>query len=45
MKACVLKHNMIIKDECDIDLDYIFYELMGCPMRVQMREDRVALFI
>jgi hypothetical protein len=45
MKACVLKHNRIIKDECDIDLDYTFYELMRCPMRVQMREDRVALFI
>jgi hypothetical protein len=36
---------MIIKDKRGTNLDYTFYELMGCPVRVQRREDRMACFI
>jgi hypothetical protein len=38
-------HNMIIENECGKDLDYAFYELMGCLVRVQRRKDRVARII
>jgi hypothetical protein len=45
MSAYVIMHNRIIKNECDKDLDYTFCELMGHPVRVQRREERVAYFI
>ena len=45
MNACVIMHNMIIQDERGQDLDYSFYELMGQPVRVRRREERVARFI
>jgi hypothetical protein len=45
MNACVIMHNMVIKDECGKYLDYTFYELMGCLICVQRREHKVAHFI
>jgi hypothetical protein len=33
---------MVIKNEYVKNLDYIFYELVGHPVRVQRREERVA---
>ena len=45
MTACVIMHNMIIGDERGQDLDYSNYELMGCPVRMHMREERVTRFI
>jgi hypothetical protein len=45
MNACVIMYNMIIEDDRGKDLGYTFYELIGCPMRVQRREYMVAHFI
>ena len=45
MNACVIMHNMIIEDERGQNLDYSNYELMGCPVRMHMREERVTRFI
>ena len=45
MNACVIMHNMIIKDECRQDLNYSNYEFMRCTMQVQMRKKRVNRFI
>jgi hypothetical protein len=45
MNAYMVMHNMIIGNERSQDLDYSFYDLMGHPMRVQKREQRVARFI
>jgi hypothetical protein len=45
MNACVIMHNMIIENECGQDNDYLHYELMGRPMRVCRRAERVACFI
>ena len=38
-------HNMIIENEHGQDLDYTHYELMGHPVRVRRRADRVTRFV
>ena len=45
MNACVIMHNMIIENERGQDLDYSHYELIGCPVRVRRREERIARFL
>ena len=45
MTACVIMHNMIIENERGQDLDYTHYELMGHPVRVRRRAERVARFV
>ena len=45
MNACVIMHNMITKNERVQDLDYTHYQLMGCPLRVRRRAERVAHFL
>ena len=45
MHACVIIHNMIIKNERGQDLDYSQYELLGHPVRVRRRAERVARFV
>ena len=45
MHACVIMHNMIIENERDQDLDYSQYELLGYPVRVRRRAERVARFV
>ena len=45
MNACVIMHNMIIEDERGQDLDYSFYDLMGQPVQVRRRAERVTRFI
>ena len=45
MHACVIMHNMIIENERGQDLDYSQYELLGYPVRVRRRAERVARFI
>ena len=45
MNACVIMHNIIIENERGQDLDYSHYELMGHPVRVRRRDDRVARFV
>lgn len=45
MNACVIMHNMIIENERGQDLDYSHYELMGHPVRVRRRVERVARFV
>jgi hypothetical protein len=45
MNACLIMYNKIIEDERGKDLYYTFYELIGCPMRVQRRKYRLAHFI
>ena len=43
--ACVIMHNMIIENERGQDLDYSQYELLGYPVRVRRRAERIARFI
>jgi hypothetical protein len=43
--ACVIMHNMIIKNERGQDMDGHHYELMGHPVRVRRQRDRIARFI
>jgi hypothetical protein len=38
-------HNTIIWNERGIVLDYGFYGLMGQPVRLQWRRDRIAHFL
>jgi hypothetical protein len=38
-------HSVITKNERDQDLDYSFYDLMGRPVCVQGREERIARFL
>ena len=45
MHACVAMHNMIIENERGQDVDYSHYELLGHPVRVRRRAERVARFI
>ena len=45
MHACVIMHNMIIKNERDQDVDYSHYELLGHPMRVRRRAAKAARFV
>ena len=45
MNACVIMHNMIIKNEHGQDLDYSQYELMGHPVRVRRRVEWVVHFV
>ena len=45
MHACVIMHNMIIENECGQDVDYSQYELLGYPVRVRWRAERVAHFV
>ena len=45
MTACVIMHNMIIENERGQAVDYSVYDLMGQPVRVRRREERVARFI
>ena len=45
MHACVIMHNMIIENERGQDLDYSQYELLGHPVRVRRRAERVARFV
>ena len=45
MTACVIMHNMIIENERGQDLDYNHYELMGRPVQVRRRAERVARFV
>jgi hypothetical protein len=45
MNACVIMHNMIIEDERGQENDYTHYELMGHPVQVHRRQERVARFI
>ena len=45
MNACVIMHNMIIENKRGQDLDYAHYELMGHPVRVWSRADRVVRFV
>jgi hypothetical protein len=37
-------HNMVIENEYVKNLDYIFYELIGHPVRVQRREEKGGMF-
>jgi hypothetical protein len=43
--ACVIMHNMIIKNERGQKLDYTHYDLMGVPVQIRRRQDRLAQFI
>ncbi|KAE8796836.1 Disease resistance protein RPM1 [Hordeum vulgare] len=45
MYACVIMHNMIIENERGQDLDYSQYELLGYPVRVRQKAERVARFV
>ena len=45
MHACVIMHNMIIENERGQDLDYSQYELLGHPVWVRRRAERVARFV
>ena len=45
MHACVIMHNMIIENERGQDVDYSQYELLGHPVRVRRRAERVARFV
>ena len=45
MHACVIMHNMIIENERGQDVDYSQYELLGYPVRVRRRAERVACFV
>jgi hypothetical protein len=45
MNACVIMHNMIIENERGQDWDYFQYELMGHPVRVRRRAERVACLV
>ena len=38
-------HNMIIENEHGQDIDYSQYELLGYPVRVRRRAERVACFV
>jgi hypothetical protein len=38
-------HNMIIENKHGQDLDYSFYDLIGQPVCVQRREEKVTRFI
>jgi hypothetical protein len=38
-------NNMIIENEHGQDLDYSFYDLIGQPVRMQRREEKVTRFI
>ena len=43
-RLCVM-HNMIIENEHGQDVDYSQYELLGHPVRVRRRAERVARFV
>ena len=43
--ARLCDHNMIIENERGQDLDYSQYELLGHPVRVRRRAERVARFV
>ena len=45
MTACVIMHNMIIENERGQELDYTHYELMGHPVQVRRRAERIARFV
>ena len=45
MHACVIMHNMIIENERGQDVNYSQYELLGHPVRVRRRAERVAGFV
>ena len=45
MHACVIMHNMIIENECGQDIVYSVYELLGHPVRVRRRAERVVRFV
>ena len=45
MHACVIMHNMIIENERGQDVDYSHYELLGHPVRVRRRAERVSSFV
>ena len=45
MHACVIMHNMIIENEHGQDVGYSHYELLGHPVRVRWRAERVARFV
>jgi hypothetical protein len=45
MTACVIMHNMIIKDDRGKNMDHTHYELMGVPVQVTRSAHRVARFI
>ena len=45
MTVCVIIHNIIIDNERGQDLDYTHYELMGRPVQVRRRAERVARFL
>ena len=45
MHACVIMHNMIIKNERGQNVDYSHYELLRHPVRVRRRAARVARFV
>ena len=45
MHACVIMHNMIIKNERGQHVDYSHYELLGHPVRVWRRAERMAHFV
>jgi hypothetical protein len=45
MNACVIMHNMIIKDDRGKDEDHTHYELMGVSVQVKRIAHRVARFI
>ena len=45
MHACVIMHNMIIENERGQDLDYSQYKLLGHPVRLLRRAERVAHFV
>ena len=45
MNACVIMHNMIIENERGQGLDYSQYELLGRPLQVRRRVERVARFV
>ena len=41
----MIMHNMIIENERGQDVDYSQYELLGYPVRVRRRAERVTRFI
>ena len=45
MHACVIMHNMIIENQRGQNVDYSHYELLGHPVRVRLRPERVARFV
>jgi hypothetical protein len=45
MMACVIMHNMIIEDEHGEEEHDYTYELMGRPMQIRRKEERLARFL